>query len=92
MLHLTGRETEAKSFLPSHKTQSGKGRAKGTPGSQACIHSTPRKHMKDASTQSSTKPSVSLIISQLISNHPKQIHLVRAPSNMVLAGKLDGGI
>lgn len=48
--------------------------------------------MKDASTQSSTKPSVSLIISQLISNHPKQIHLVRAPSNMVLAGKLDGGI
>lgn len=45
-----------------------------------------------ATTESSTKPSVSLIISQLISNHPKQLHLLRAPSNTVLAGKLDGEI
>lgn len=45
-----------------------------------------------ATTESSTKPSVSPIINQLISNHPKQIHLLRAPSNTMLAGKLDGGI
>lgn len=61
----------------------------------------PWKHMKDAfihmmklpaTTESSTKPSVSLIISQLISNHTKQIHLLRVPSNTVLAGRLDGRI
>lgn len=45
-----------------------------------------------ATTESSTKPSVSLIISQLISNHTKQIHLLGVPSNTVVAGKLDGRI
>lgn len=100
---LTDRETEAKIFVPDCETHTGKKQNK-TKVEKLLVFSLisatfPWKHMKDAfilmmklpaTTESSTKPSVSLIISQLISNHTKQIHLHRVPSNTVLAGKLDG--
>lgn len=99
--HPAARETEAGSFTPGYKTQSERRKSyRKLLIPIPVFNPLPRKHMKDAfthkmklpaTTKSSTKPSVSLIIRQLISNHPKQIHSLRAPSNTVLAGKLDGG-